>query len=264
MPLQLLIVGSTNRAEARPLADWISHALQPADSQRFADMNQALTTLTASAWIPDLIVVFQSRPDEYTGSEVGQFHQLAPLARWVVCCGAWCESEGRTRDLWPLALRVPLRSAAVRLQREWRLLCGEDLRPLPMSASREECFVVDHPSWSAPIEPVDVIVSSPDCEYRRYLLELVSTAGHRISTEQNRNDVSSATVVAFDIDPWGERRRTELMELQRQYPDHPIVGLTSLPSPDVIAELNELGVAEVLPKLGDQQTILNAFVDRVD
>lgn len=277
MALKLLIVGRTNRAEAQPLADWIAHALQPADGRQFVDMHEALASLSATVWIPDLIVVLQSHPDEYTGSEIDQFHQFAPLARWVVCCGSWCESEGRTRNLWPLALRVPLRSAASRIQREWQLLCGDNLRPLPMSASREECFDVDHPSGTVqsptvpfgtmPFEPVDVVVSSPDIEYRRYLLELLTCSGHRVATEPNQNDASNdvalATVVAFDVDPWGERRQAELQDLLRRFPGCSIVGLMNLPSPDEIAELIELGVASVLPKLGDQQRILHGIVDRV-
>ena len=266
MPLQLLIVGHTDRAEASPLADWMSHALQPANVARHASLGEALDQLAGGDWIPDLIVVVQSWPDEVTRQEIDRLSRFAPLARWVVCCGSWCESDGRTRDLWPLAVRVPLRSAMSRLQHEWRLLCGENVASLPMSASREETFAIDHPEPGGGVaaRSLSVIVCSPDPEYRRYLHELLVQAGHTVDCEvgakRDRVDANSPPrVFLLDVDPWSEQQRADVLELSDRFPNDRIVGLMSLPSPEATAELMELGVVDVLPKLGDQQRIVDTI-----
>ena len=266
MPLQLLIVGQTDRAEALPLAEWMSHALQPANVERHAGLDAALEQLAAGDLIPDLIVVVQSWPDEVTRQEIDRLSRFAPLARWVVCCGAWCESDGRTRDLWPLAVRVPLRSAMSRLQHEWRLLCGENVAPLPMSASREETFAIDHPEPGGGVAAgsLPVIVRSPDPEYRRYLQELLVRAGYvvecEVGTNEDRADAGSPLrICLLDLDPWNEQRQADVRELRNRFPNDRIVGLMSLPSPEATAELMELGVVDVLPKLGDQQRIIDTI-----
>ena len=266
MPLKLLIMGQSDRAEALPLVEWMSHALQPANVARHASLGEALDQLAAGDWIPDLIVVVQSWPDEVTRREIDRLSRFAPLARWVVCCGSWCESDGRTRDLWPLAVRVPLRSAMSRLQHEWRLLCGENVSPLPMSASREETFAIDHPEPGGGVaaDSLCVIVRSPDPEYRRYLQELLVHAGHaadcEVSAKRDRVDANSPPrVFLLDVDPWSEQRRADVLEFSKRFPNDRIVGLMSLPSPEATAELIKLGLVDVLPKLGDQQRIVNAI-----
>ncbi len=62
---------------------------------------------------------------------------LYPLARLVCCYGPWCASDGRTRDIWPLAVRVPVDAAAERIRRELEVLSGRR-QPLPLTASRDE------------------------------------------------------------------------------------------------------------------------------
>ena len=183
MPLQLLITGDVDHGEAEPLRGWITQSRRSADVKQFRSLVDALPWLESSTWIPDLVVIVQSWPDEYTRDDVERLGRAAPLARWLVSYGAWCESDGRTRDLWPLAVRVPVCSAAARLDAEWRLLCDQGGPALPMSASREESFAVDHPPLARSVSPGSVAVSSPDPAYRRYLLELLTAAGHRVEPD---------------------------------------------------------------------------------
>ncbi|MBC8114725.1 MAG: hypothetical protein H7062_10135, partial [Candidatus Saccharimonas sp.] len=176
--LSLLTIGQMNRAEAKPLTEWLANALQPADAKHFVDLSTALRDASLATSIPDLVVIVQSWPDEFSPSEIASLFVFAPLARVVVAYGAWCESDGRNRHLWPLAVRVPLRSAAARIEREWRLLHEErGLEPLPLSASREEAFAADHPPLAKTSSPQTVLVVSPDPAYRRYLNELLASGG---------------------------------------------------------------------------------------
>jgi hypothetical protein len=89
----------------------------------------------------DLIVVCQSWSDEYTAREVTALLSAAPLARLLCVYGRWCDSDGRTRNIWPLAVRVPAVEFEARLQREINVLEGRDA-PLPLTATRTEIFAV--------------------------------------------------------------------------------------------------------------------------
>src|SRR6266478_2313160 len=87
-------------------------------------------------WHPDLIVVLQSWSDQFSESDVHDLIAHCPLARIVCCFGPWCDSDGRTRSIWPLAVRVPVAAASTRLERELALLQHHQSasRPLPLTA----------------------------------------------------------------------------------------------------------------------------------
>ena len=91
---------------------------------------------------PDFVVVCQHWPDEYTDRDVRRLIGLFPLARVSCCYGPWCASDGRSRDIWPLSVRVPVELAAERIRRELDVLAGRR-RPLPLTASRDEVFLFD-------------------------------------------------------------------------------------------------------------------------
>lgn len=103
------------------------------------------TTGEASAaddWFPDLVLVCQHWPDEFTERDMLRILALYPLARLTCCYGPWCQSDGRSRDIWPLAARVPVQAAAERIARELEVVAGTR-RPLPLTASRDEVFLFD-------------------------------------------------------------------------------------------------------------------------
>jgi hypothetical protein len=227
------------------------------DTRRKSSIGDSLRSLSSDGWIPDLIVTIQSWPDEYSRDEIEQLNRLAPLARCVVCYGAWCESDGRTRDLWPLAVRIPIRQAQLRLQTEWGLLLGTQSQMLPMSASREEIFGADHPNLRFAQKPVQIVIDSPDPEYRRYVQELLINIQLTIGNETART--TAPGVLIFDADPWGEGRRLALKRFVDQNPDCRVLALASFPDPGWTEELLRSGVDEVLPKLCNQQRILDAI-----
>jgi hypothetical protein len=93
-------------------------------------------------WFPDLVLVCQQWPDEFSESDVRRLLSLYPLARFVCAYGLWCESDGRSRDIWPLSVRVPVRCTADRMRRELEVVAGLR-RPLPLTASRDEIWLFD-------------------------------------------------------------------------------------------------------------------------
>lgn len=119
----------------RPVEDALEAAFPDERLQR-ADR---LSDVVAFRRLADLYVVCQSWPDEYPESEVAGLLSLCAAARVVCVCGRWCDSEGRTRDRWPLAVRVPAGELAPRLAFELRVLSGAQ-PPLALTASRGEIF----------------------------------------------------------------------------------------------------------------------------
>ena len=85
-------------------------------------------------WFPDLVIVCQHWPDEFSEHEIHRLLARYPLARVICCYGPWCRSDGRRRDLWPFAVRVPVEEAAGRIRREREVLAGRR-QPLPLTAS---------------------------------------------------------------------------------------------------------------------------------
>lgn len=115
---------------------------------------EACARAFAEAWFPDVVLICQHWSDEFTEQDVRRLLTAFPLARIACCYGPWCESDGRTRDVWPLSVRVPVRCAAGRIAREFEVLAG--LRaPLPLTASRDEIFLFDAD------EPMDVRLAVP-------------------------------------------------------------------------------------------------------
>lgn len=134
-PPRCLLIGNTLAAEMRPVAA----ALRAAFPDERLAIAGRMSDLTGSGDAADLYVVCQSWPDEYTGDEVARLLTWSAAARLVCVCGRWCDSEGRTRDRWPLAVRVPAAEFAPRLEYELQVLSGA-APPLALTASRGEIF----------------------------------------------------------------------------------------------------------------------------
>ena len=235
---------TSDRDEMRPLWDWLNPGFL-ANSRRIVapDIPHALDECAGGVF-PELIIVLQSWPIEYSSDEIRRLLAFAPLARIVVCYGAWCESDGRNHSLWPQTVRVPLWAAQSRIEREWRLLQNPgDQQPLPWSASRDETFAADHPSIAKVAQALSFLVDSPDAAYRQSVTEIMGEAGHKPVQDQ-------PAVLLIDVDPWGPLRSAVLQELIARFPGATVVAIVNLASPSLIDELRNLGVKVISPKLG--------------
>lgn len=139
--MQVLILQPRLAAEFEPVGVCLERDFAGAVVRRVADVASALREAEAGRH-PELIVVCQSWPDEYTPSDVRRLLASFPLARLVCCYGSWCASDGRGRDIWPAAVRVPAAEAQGRLRRERDVLVGKR-PPLPVTAGRDEIYEFD-------------------------------------------------------------------------------------------------------------------------
>lgn len=130
-----LIVGRQEGMEP-VVAEVVSHSLRV---RALSDLI-ALERLAEESF--DLILVCQHWPDEYSRRDVERLLATFPLARFLCCYGPWCASDGRRRDVWPAALRVPADQALFRVKKELEVIAG-GRPPLPWTAGIEEIFAFD-------------------------------------------------------------------------------------------------------------------------
>lgn len=241
----VLLIGDGDRSEMRSLVTWLKDLVT--SNSRLVEVPDlvSIETRLGQNEFPDLVVVLQSWPQEFSPADINNLFAFAPLARIVVCYGAWCESDARNFKVWPLSVRVPVWGALPRLTREWNLIRNPDGNlPLPWSASREEIFAADHPDVLVSAAPQHVLIDTPDPAYQRFLSELLSVAGHTIVH-------SNPSVILFDADPWCAARANALREVLNQSPQATVYAIASLIQPSLEAELQEMGVHRLLPKLGE-------------
>ncbi|MBC7819306.1 MAG: hypothetical protein IAG10_20670 [Planctomycetaceae bacterium] len=134
----ILLVGDWQRSEMSPIRDWINSLGSRAIVRQTNQLPDAMIEP------PDLVLVCQSWPDEFSANEVSTALGRWPLALWICCYGAWCDSDGRTRTIWPISVRVRVSEAASRLNHVWRVVTEQRGEPLPLTASRDEAFEFDH------------------------------------------------------------------------------------------------------------------------
>lgn len=243
------ILGRADRSEFASVLDWLSEQTKSARSIRWPDIESALAD--RSGGIPDLVVVLQSHPDEYPTAEIARLLKRAPIARLVVVGGAWCEADGRRRDLWPAAVRVPAVWAIQRLQAEWSLLTGETGNPVPLTATRDERFAADHPQTDASLAGGALTVVSPDRAWRETCCLLIEQTGGSVES-----DPAHAGILWLDGDPWESGGRPQLTAYREAHSELPIVVSLDFPLPELVEQVRAAGASTVVPKLAPEAFLL--------
>jgi len=255
--IAIAAVGDLERREAEPVRLWLARSNPQVEIRVFPTLEH----LERAAPQPmDLVILIQSHPDEFPASTLGMLSQRAPLARWVVCAGQWCESEVRTRGIWPAAVRVPLTDAASRLDYEWAVLQGAVADPIPGTGSRDDLFLVDHPPVSEAVRPLQIGLAVRDPAYRMFLAEFLERSGHEVAaTEQ-----AVPAVVMIDLDPW-PATRPEVLRIRQHLPGAELLGLLASQDPTVVDEACQVGVRTCVSKLADLRqflTVVETLVSR--
>ncbi len=130
-----LLIGDTTSAHF----EHVNGLLRGGFQHQAASLADALDWLESDQKSPDGVLVYQSFPDEFAPDLVERVVGLLPLARWIVCFGPWCESMGRTEQVWPVAWCVPLKDVKPRIARTFEAhVCGEPV--LLPTMSRDESF----------------------------------------------------------------------------------------------------------------------------
>ncbi len=260
MPPRLLIIGQIDDAEFIGFGEFVGELKGVTFEQvrRLSDLDSQSASVS-SANPPELIVVLERHPDEYTPMEVQRLIERHPLARIVCGYGPWSESAGRTRGAWPPAAWVPVAVLPERILAELAVIRGER-SPLAITADRADCVeeryaspAVDALDFQSAFKSLRVAVDGPDTEYRSMLEDELNLLAAEVVGVDEAWDI-----LLFDAHPEPHRLR----ELQRLLDTHsnPILHsgtressapnasseVSRLPLPNTVIVLHELPSAAVL------------------
>jgi len=256
--LNAVVMGDTGPAEFQPVVELVRRRLGGAALRWDSDFS-AFRRSTESGWWPELIIVLQAWPDQYRATEVEELISLCPLARIVCCFGPWCDSDGRTRSIWPPGVRVPAAAFASRFEHELALLSGSrDVgSPLPLTASRTEAFEFD---FARPIAPRPVTLDgsavSPDRRFREMVAAALQKSGLSVG---ELSDTNPPAAVVFDADPWDGDRAAALAQIRGAHPRSQLVACVGFSRPHVEAELRDAGADAVWFKLSPLADLIDCL-----
>ncbi len=219
----ILLIGDVVGPAFAPL----QQGLVSDDARHAATLSAALDLIDVESWSPDFVVVWQGFPDEYPRSQAEQLIGRLPLARWVVVFGPWCESIGRTEQLWPVAWSVPLRHAKTRIQSELRQL-QHGAAPLPATMSRDETFAALHAIPAAvrlEDRSLTARISGDDRTFCDFLGDGLAAMGIKLTG----NNDASLQVLHIGVPDAGTRDRIRACRIQS--PDSRIVVVSELMTP---------------------------------
>ncbi len=165
---------------------------------------------------PELILLFQGFSDQFSPSEIDQLFEKYPLSRILVAYGPYCESDGRTRHLWPQTVRVPLWRLPQRIEREIEVLTGNS-PALPLTATREETIhfeykpLTDYSQGAS--HSSEVIIFSPDAIWAEMVFTALASVNqspcfimHTLGEMRGHlhGDSDYCGQIIFDIDPFNQ------------------------------------------------------------
>jgi DNA-binding NarL/FixJ family response regulator len=250
MRLSILLIGDINRAEFREAPE---AARRLADLLGVADAEAAADAIASGRTTPDLIVVAQAFPGEFSAASIERLRRLAPLARVVGLLGPWCEGETRTGKPWPAAIRVYWHQWLPRAEEEFRHLgSGQTSNwSLPTTASEEErLLAMAAQPWQQ--RRGRVAIRSPWAEMCAWLADACRLRGYtpvRLSAAAGQcARIAAADALLFDGTDCQDHELVELARLAASVRTAPVVVLLDFPRVEDRDRALAAGAAAVLAK----------------
>ena len=274
MAHSVVLIGNARRREFSAFVTWLcdqpelkiaAHYATPAEALTAGSDEGASSPSVVSVQEADLTIVLQSWSDEFAADEVNQLVGATLFRRLLCCYGPWCESDGRNRDTWPDANRVPLRIA--RRIVEWEMLrISRDEPAVPPTSARDEIFDyrLGEPEDWAPLPDAlnrAALVVSPDRVLRETVALLLEEFGLRpqvspllddlvdLTQTHEELDHASSPLILHDLDPWGERVAASLVRVRRACPSADVLGIASMPDAGLQSEIADVDLPFVIPRL---------------
>lgn len=264
----VLVVGDPHLGHFEPIVQFVRQLIGDQHVQQIGDLSQAENVVgTAAGLEPDVIVVLQAWPDQYSVADANLLISKFPFARLVCCYGPWCDSDGRNRSIWPLAVRVPTAAFAARFSQELALIAAPMQNSqradqlLPLTASRSEIFAFDFDrAPTRALATISAAIVSPDRSWREMIAAALSKRGARLVSE---SAADGADVIVFDADPWNTQSALQLTALRQAHPKARLIACCGFPRRDLEAALRHSGADDVWFKLESLDSLAHQMADAV-
>jgi CheY-like chemotaxis protein len=231
--------------------DLVSPAITATTCDRVGNLDDALAHLRACVAGPELIVLVQSRPGEFSPEAIDSLRRAAPLARIDRLLGSWCEGEQRsdrtpsgcTASYWhQWHSREGRQSTATRAHRRaaWSM-------PITTSADERLLAATDE----AVVRGSGLIViCAAGRETAEALADACRLGGYTICVvhDAGRFSVTGARAVLWDtsVDCAADGRRVR--SLRQAAGGAPLLALLGFPRADDVRQAYGAGVAAVISK----------------
>jgi DNA-binding NarL/FixJ family response regulator len=246
--LSILLLGDTDRTEfhgARSCLDrWGTvHA--------FAELAAAAQALDNGEVAPEVIVVAQAFPGQFSQQAIDHLRQRAPLARVVGLMGSWCEGEMRTGSPWRGAVRTYWHQWATRCQRQLRQLAQAErcAWALPPTASDEERLLAEVTERRPPHHGL-VVIHSRLHDMAEWLSAACRSRG--FATVWQRPPaaarVEGALAAIVDVADFSPERCDDLNRLAATLHPTPVIALLAFPRIEDHRRALSAGAAAVVSK----------------
>jgi CheY-like chemotaxis protein len=254
--LSILLLGETNRPEFRvaraDLARWGA-------VREVAEVAAAAAALAAVEFAPDVIVIAQAFPGQFSPKEIDRLRRLAPLAPIIGLMGSWCEGETRSGSPWPATVRTYWHQWPARAEREFRRLAEGQCCSwaLPPTATEEERLLADV-GQVANLSHDDAdrsgrglaVIRSPSFEMADWLSAACRRRGLAVVWQRapSAARVTGATAAIFDGGDFGQRECDELERFAAALRPASVVVLAAFPRAETRGRVLAAGAAAMLSK----------------
>jgi hypothetical protein len=221
----------------------------------FADADAAIAALSEGHVVPDVIVVAEAFPGQFSHRTVDGLRRLAPLARILGLMGSWCEGEMRSGSPWPATARTYWHQWPMRCSRQFRhLATGEACSwTLPPTATDEERLLIDATQdeldGMAPRSGA-VAIHSRSREMADWLSAACRSRGYAAIWQRDLSSarVEGATAGIFDAGDFSDDEHAALHGFVAALQPAPVIALLSFPRIENHRAALSAGAAAVLSK----------------
>ena len=245
--ISILLVGSTDRSEfreARAALDALGEVTATTDAEA------ACLGLESGQLMPDVIVVAQAHPGQFSNEVVDRLQCSAPLVPVVGLLGSWCEGETRSGQPWS-AVRVYWHQWPAQAEQEIaRLRAGTGSTwSLPVTASEEERLLL---LAEGPVSQREGLIAIWASEFAMHDWLQAACARHGYSTvwalPHRPVPAEGVTAAVFDGNECRGEERASLEQLAAALGPAPIIALLDFPRVDGRNRALSAGARAVLSK----------------
>jgi DNA-binding NarL/FixJ family response regulator len=227
--ISVILVGEADRSEfletRRTLAATARLWLAP-------DPEAAEALLSHQSVAPDVIVLAESYPGQFSAAAIDRLRTLAPLARIVALLGSWCEGETRTGRPCPGAVRVYWHQGCPRSAQELARIAQGRVSSwtLPATATEEERLLTTS-EFPLPTGQGLVAIHTPHASMAEWLSAACRLGGYSTVRLDGPRWAQVAGVAAgvFDATDLGPLESERLTRMAHQLGRPPIVALLDFP-----------------------------------
>ncbi len=248
LTVSILVLGDTDRSEFR---DTVLELRPLGGVVVSEDVSSAVDLISRGKIVPDVVVVAQAYPGQFSTDSIDRLRRAAPLARVVGLLGTWCEGETRTGRPWPAAIRVYWHQWRPQSERELsRIATGKaSAWSLPITAGDEERFLAGTHQPSS-LRNGHIAVWTPLFDMQDWLQRACHRRGYSTSWLRPHQSVDRERITAaiFDADECSGKELDDLRRLVAAIEPAPVLALMDFPRVESRDRALATGARAVLSK----------------